>query len=279
MFSLCHRAVVLTIACCVSAQAEGVLRVCADPNNLPFSNRAEEGFENRIAELIARELGARLEYVWWPQRKSAVKLSLDRNECDVLLGVPSSLENVSATQPYYRSSYVFVSRRERALHVTALSDPRFSGWRIGLHVVGDDFAPPAQALARRGLSGNLVGYSLFGTEGEPNPPARLITAVAKGEVDVGIAWGPLAGYFAQRQAEPLEITPVSPSMFMAVPFTFEISGAVRKGDEVLKGRLNEAISRECGAIQRVLAEYGVPLEKEEQPPCRAGEPLRSVLWH
>ncbi|MDQ6679320.1 MAG: quinoprotein dehydrogenase-associated putative ABC transporter substrate-binding protein [Acidobacteriota bacterium] len=259
------------------AGAQHLLRVCADPNNLPFSNNAGEGFENRLAELLARDLQAALEYHWWPQRKSSIALSLDQNECDVLMGVPTALDSVLVTKPYYRSTYVFVSRRDRRLNVTSLSDPRFSDWRIGIHVVGDDYAPPAQALARRGLSGNLVGFSLFGAEGERDPAAKLVDAVAHGDVDVAIAWGPLAGYFAQHETQPLDVVPVSPSMFMAVPFTYEISAAVRKNDRERKAELDNLLTRECAAIQLLLAEYGVPVEKEGQPKCDASQPLRSAL--
>src|SRR2546423_10902455 len=139
-----------------------ILRVCADPNNLPFSNQAGEGFENRIAELIARDLDARLEYSWWSERKSFIKNSLDEGHCDVLMGVPTALDAVSVTEPYYRSTYVFVSRKDRSLNISSLTDSRLGGWRIGIHIVGDDYAPPAHVLARQGLSGSIVGYSLFG---------------------------------------------------------------------------------------------------------------------
>lgn len=271
MFSLCHSklAVALCLLCgALAAHAEErVLRVCADPNNLPFSNREEQGFENRIAAMLAREMNSKLEYRWWPQRESAVKLSLDRNECDVLMGVPSGVDSVLTTEPYYRSTYVFVSRTHRDLNLTSLLDERFAEWKIGVHVVGQDFAPPAQALARRGLSANLVGFSLFGKEGERDPPARLIQAVASGEVDVAIAWGPLAGYFAKRESEPLTVTPVSPAMFLAVPFTFQISAAVRKADTARKAELDKLLAQKCSAIQELLLRYGVPLLKEGQTHC------------
>ncbi len=178
------------------------LRVCADPNNLPFSNEAREGFENRLAAMVARDLGAKLEYTWWSQRKSFIKNSLDAGRCDVLMGIPAALDSIEVTKPYYRSTYVFVSRQDRALRVCSLDDARFEKWRIGIHVVGDDYAPPAVALARRGLAANLVGYSLFGSYGEANPPAKLVDAVERGDVDVAIVWGPFAGYFAKARSEP-----------------------------------------------------------------------------
>ena len=130
---------------CSAARARSI-RVCADPNNLPFSNQAGEGLENKLAELIAAKLGAKLEYVWWSQRKSFVQNSLLAGRCDVIMGLPTSLGSVLATRPYYKSTYVFVSRKDRDLRVSSLADPRFAGWKIGVHVVGDDYAPPAHAF-------------------------------------------------------------------------------------------------------------------------------------
>ncbi len=242
---------------CLTAYA-GVFRVCADPNNLPFSNDKGEGFENKIAELIAGKLGDKLEYTWWSQRKSFVKNSLDQGRCDAVIGVPSTLESITATRPYYRSTYVFVSRHDRALGITSLQDARLDRCRIGIHVVGDDYAPPAVALARRGITANVIGFSLFGEYGEPNPPAKIIDAVARGDLDVAIVWGPLAGYFAKNASTPLDIVPVSPALFLAVPFTYDISVGVHKGDEVLKDKLKDVLENESVPIEKILSEYGVP---------------------
>jgi ABC-type amino acid transport substrate-binding protein len=130
--------------------------------------------------------------------------------------------------------------------------------RIGIHIVGDDYAPPAVALARRGLAANITGYSLFGTHGEENPPARLVHAVAAGEVDLAIIWGPFAGYFARKETEPLVVHAVSPSMYLGVPFTYDVSVGVRKGDEALRAELDRALERNCAAVQSLLDEYGLP---------------------
>ena len=235
-----------------------VLRVCADPNNMPYSNEREQGFENKLAELVARQLGEKLEYTWWSQRKSFVKNSLDAGRCDLLIGIPTSLTSVESTKPYYRSTYVFVSRHDRNLQVTSLADPRFEQWRVGVHVVGDDYAPPAAALARRGITKNIVGFSLFGQYGEENPPRRIIDAVANGSIDVAIVWGPFAGYFAKQEQAQLDVVPVSPAMFLAVPFTYEISAGVRKGDDALKNEVQDVLENQNAAIQQLLAQYGVP---------------------
>jgi mxaJ protein len=243
---------------CMAAN-QRTLRVCADPNNLPFSNEQGQGFENKIAELISSALNEKLEYTWWSERKSFIKNSLDEGRCDAVLGIPSSLDSVAATQPYYRSTYVFVSRQDRNLHITSLNDPELARLRIGIHVVGDDYAPPAIALARRGITQNITGFSLFGSYGEPNPPRKLIDAVDQGTVDIAIAWGPFAGYFAKSEKAPLNIAPVSPAMYLGVPFTYSISAGVRKGDVALKAELDEALARESAAIQQILSQFGVPL--------------------
>jgi len=236
------------------------LRVCADPNNLPFSNRAGEGFENRIAQLVARDLGATVRYTWWPQRRGFFRETIRAGKCDVVIGVPTTLEMVAATRPYYRSSYVFISRRDRGLHLRSFDDPRLRTLKIGVQIVGDDGfnTPPVHALARRGVVGNLKGYTVFGDYAKPNPPAEIVDAVARREVDVAIVWGPLAGYFGRRAPAEMEITPVQPQIdppFM--PFVFDISMGTRRGDP-LHGQLEAIIVRRRAEIDAILRDYGVP---------------------
>jgi quinoprotein dehydrogenase-associated probable ABC transporter substrate-binding protein len=258
MFSRCLSALLLFAIPSLAAD-QRVLRVCADPNNLPFSNDRGEGFENKLAEVVAADLGAKLEYVWWSERKSFIKNSLDQGRCDAVMGVPATLESVSATKPYYRSTYVFVSRRDRNLRIVSLDDPRLESLRIGIHVVGDDYAPPAYALARRGVTANIVGFSLFGEYGEPNPAAKIMRAVAASSIDLAIVWGPLAGYFAKDFSPSLDIAPVSPPTFLAVPFTYAISVGVHKGNETLKNEIDTVLRNDDASIQQMLAGYGVPL--------------------
>jgi mxaJ protein len=255
---MCSRFLSLLVLLLPLMAAPAPLRVCADPNNLPFSNEQQQGFENRIALLLARDLGAKVEFVWWSERKSLVKNTLDENRCDVLMGVPPTLDTVAVTRPYYRSTYVFVSRQDRDLHLASLDDPRLEKWRIGIHVVGDDYAPPAIALGRRGLAANVTGYSLFGAYGEPNPPARLIDAVASGKIDLAIVWGPFAGYFAQHSQAALTVTPVSPSSYLAVPFVYDVAIGVRKTDDSLRSRLDTALQRNCAGVRAILDEFAVP---------------------
>jgi mxaJ protein len=238
-----------------------VLRVCADPNNLPFSNDRLEGFENRLASMIAEDLGAKVEYTWWAQRRGFMRQTLDAGLCDVVIGVPSRLERAELSKPYYRSTYVFVAPRRRHLALGSLDDPALRRLRIGVQMIGDDFAnsPPAHALSARGLITNVVGYSVLGDYSQPNPPARIVEAVARGDIDTAIVWGPLAGYFAPRQTVPLELTPLSPKADSpSLPFTFDMSMAVRRGDTARRQLLDDFIVRRRRAIDRVLQEYGVP---------------------
>ena len=243
------------------------LRVCADPNNLPFSNRRQEGFENRLAEIVARDLGARVRYTWWAQRRGFFRNTLQAGLCDVVLGVPASLEMVAVTRPYYRSTYVFAYRRDgrdgrgRPLHPHSFDDAVLRRLRIGVQVAGDDGAnmPPVQALAARGIVRNVIGYTLYGDYARPDPPARIIAAVASGEVDVAVVWGPLAGYFAPRQPVPLVLVPVEPQIDLPfLPFVYDIAVGVRRGDERLRAEIDAVLVRRRPEIEALLDRDGVP---------------------
>lgn len=257
-------ALLIVAASCGGGRGDqaAALAVCADPNNLPFSNDKGEGFENKLAELVGRDLGLPVRYTWMPQRRGFVRHTLRARRCDVIMGVPSSFELARPTEPYYRSTYVFVYRTDRHLSLRSLDDPILRRLRIGVHVIGDDYAnvPPVTALAQRHIVRNVVGFSIYGDYTQPNPPARLIDAVASGAVDVAIVWGPLAGYFAPRAAAPLTIVPVTPQIDVPfLPFVFDISMAVRRGDDSLRVRLDAVLERHKDEIHRLLTAYGVPL--------------------
>jgi mxaJ protein len=237
------------------------LRVCADPNNLPFSNQRGEGLENALAELLAREMGAAVRYTWWAQRRGFIRNTLRAGACDVVLGVPSSFELALPTRPYYRSTYVFVYRKDSGLSVRSFDDPVLRRLRMGVQLIGDDYAntPPAHALASRGIVENVTGYTVYGDYAEADPPARIVSAVARGEIDVAVVWGPLAGYFAPRQEVPLAIVPVSPQIDLPfLPQVFDISLGVRRGDEKLKAELDGILERRRPEIDALLERYGVP---------------------
>lgn len=243
-------------------QQQRVLRVCADPNNLPFSNERQEGFENRIAQVMADALGAKLEYTWWAQRRGYIRNTLKAGQCDVLIGVAKELDMVLTTRPYYRSTYVFVSRRDRRLQVASFDSPVLRQVQLGVQIIGDDYAntPPAHALGRRNIVSNVHGYRVMGNYAEANPPARIIDAVASGEIDVAIAWGPLAGYFARHSSVPLRIEPVAPQTDgPGLPFVYDISMGVRRLDKALCDELDRAIQANRAKIDSILAGYGVPV--------------------
>jgi mxaJ protein len=245
----------------VSWRTEHVLKVCADPNNLPFSNERGEGFENKIAELVARDLGARVEYTWWAQRRGFFRNTLKSGACDVVLGVPAGFEMALTTAPYYRSTYVFVSRESRKLGVTSFDDPKLRQLKIGVQMIGDDFAntPPAHALAARGIVENVAGYTLYGDYAQANPPARIVDEVAQGKIDLAVVWGPLAGYFAKRERVALAVVPVSPQIDRPfLPFVYDISMGVRRGDSELRDALEQIVGRRRVEIDKILDDYGVP---------------------
>lgn len=237
------------------------LRVCADPNNMPFSNRDEDGFENKLAQMIAHDRGTTVEYTWWAQRRGFVRNTLNNHDCDLVIGAVAGMEMLATTRPYYKSSYVFVSRRDRHLGIRSFNDSALQRLRIGVQLVGDDFAntPPVHALANRGLRRNLVGYTLYGDYRAQNPPARIIDAVANGDIDVAVAWGPMAGYFAARSRAPLDITPVSPRIDLPfLPFVFDIAMGVRHGDSTFRHELDGFIERRRSSIDSLLDGYRVP---------------------
>ena len=264
MFSRFPRIVLLfalmTSAFAADAQPPNKLRVCADPNNLPYSNEKQEGFENKLAEMIARDLGREVDYTWWAQRRGFFRLTLKAQQCDVVMGVPVSSERALTTDPYYRSTYVFVTRKDRNLDIRSINDPRLKQLRVGVQIIGDDYnnSPPAEALAKRGAVKNVVGYTVYGNYLTPNPTARIVEAVAKGDVDVAIVWGPQAGFFAAQQTVPLTITPVQPKADGPLPFTFEISLGVRRSDAQFRKQLDRILARHKQEIDRLLAEYHVP---------------------
>ena len=252
----------IALASSAAAAANGELRVCADPNNMPFSSEAEAGFENKLAAMIAEALGRQVTYTWWAQRRGFIRNTLKAGKCDVVMGVPSSYDLVETTKPYYRSTYVFVTRQDQHLDLSSLLDPRLHHLVVGVHLVGDEGnnPPPAEALGEQGIVDNVRGYSIYGDYRQANPPARLIEAVAHGDIDVAAAWGPLGGYFARHSPVPLTVTPVQDGeRFAPQQFQFAIAMGVRKGDHALRDQLNGFIDKHRSDIASLLRSYGVPL--------------------
>lgn len=253
-------AALLAAAAATPAAADS-LRVCADPNNLPYSNERREGFENRIVELLARDLGMEVEYTWWAQRRGFIRNTLKAGLCDLVAGVPAGMDMLATTKPYYRSTYVFVTAAKRGLDISGFDDPRLRELRVGVQMIGDDFsnAPPAHALSSRGIVQNVRGYLVYGDYTQPNPTSRIVEAVAGGELDVAVVWGPQAGFFAKQQPVQLALAPVSPGADgPSRPMTFAIAMGTRREDADLRRKVEDALHRNRDAIDRILADYGVP---------------------
>lgn len=262
MYSLSHK---LLLSCIVSLLAGASvsasaiakappLRVCADPDNLPYSNQALGGFDNQIAALLARDIGRKLVFVWARSRRGFLRERFNKGACDVLMGVPEGMKHVRTTRPYYRSSYVFVTRRRDHLHIASFDDPALDHQRIGLQILEADYSPPSLPLIRSGHTAQLVGYESFGKNA-----GSIVRAVADKEIGVAVIWGPLAGYYTRRQSVALSLTPVSPSVDRSgVPFVFDIGAAVHTNDADLANKLNRAIAKNAAKIDAILRTYNVP---------------------
>lgn len=256
----------LAVASLATSAEARTLKVCADPNNLPYSNARQEGFENRIVRIVAEELKADVEYVWWAQRRGNVRETLNEGVCDLIPGVASSLEMLATTRPYYRSSYVVVVRNPALKGLSSFDDPRLPELKLAVQLIGDDGSntPPAHALARRGMTANVRGYTVYGDYDQAAPQAPIVAAVAAGEVDAAFVWGPTAGYFASRQQVPMSLTPVSPLVDgPSWPMMFDVSMGFRRSDRKLKQELEAALEKRRTDIEGILVSYGVPLLKPE----------------
>jgi len=234
--------------------ANSAFRICADANNLPYSNDKLEGFENKIASLFAKDLGATPTFTWWPDRRGFIRNTLRANQCDVVIGVPNGYDQVRWTTPYYRSSYAFVFVKDGKFQVRSWDDELLRRARIGVIAA----TPPADALIKKNLMGNVAAYRLtidYTTE----YPGKIVDDVAAGKIDLAVVWGPVAGYFAKKAAVPLEVVVVPPLDGVPVPFTYEISMGVRKRDNVRQEQLEALLQKHEAEIVNILREYGVPL--------------------
>ena len=250
-FRSCVLLATLGLAAAVGARE---LRVCADPDNLPFSREDGTGFENRIADLVATHLHADLRYYWLPDRRGFLRKTLNAHECDLVMGLPVESERALTTPAYYRGTYVFVYRGEDTGRLESLDDPRLRSLRIGVALVGNDLAatPPAMALARRGIVGNVTGFPMFG---EGSIGQRMTNAVREGAIDVAVLWGPQAGYFARDGVPALTVTPIAPAA--GVASTFAIGMGVRRDDGALRDEMAGALSALKPQIDAVLDAYAV----------------------
>jgi quinoprotein dehydrogenase-associated probable ABC transporter substrate-binding protein len=232
------------------------LRVCADPDNLPYSQRDESGFENRIARLVADDLGMRLSYFWQEQRRGFVRKTMGAGACDLFIGVPAGFDKVLTTRPYYRSTYVAVTRGG-APAFSGFAPGALSGRRFGVQLIGNDMAasPPGYALAKGGAVANVTGFLVYGD----GPAAkRMADALASGAIDVALAWGPQAAWFAHNAPVPMAVATLAPPAESPLPFEFSIAMGVRKGDAALRDRLDALLVRRKVDIDAILDAYFVP---------------------
>jgi quinoprotein dehydrogenase-associated probable ABC transporter substrate-binding protein len=248
---------------------QDMLRVCADPHNLPFSNEAGEGFENKIAELLAEDLGRQVAYTWYPQSIGFVRNTLGAHACDVVMGTVSTGELVQNTNPYYRSSYALVQRADAQTKADALTDPQLAQLRIGAVAR----TPPIDILARQGLLKNVTPYALVVDTRYDSPGRDMVQDVAAGKIDVGVLWGPIAGYWAKQASVPLEVLPLSGEN-VGARLDFRIAMGLRRNEPEWKQVLNDFIAKHQAEIQAILLQYGVPLLDEQGYQIKAAADAR-----
>jgi mxaJ protein len=229
------------------------LRVCADPDNMPFSNIEKAGFENAVAQIIAADLKEDLVYVWQRMGRGFVREYMNQSRCDLLIGIPSNFQAVLTTKPYYRSTFTFLVRSDASLKPKSLDDPVLAKLRIGVQALDEEYTPPGEALVRRGMQQSLKAFHTVGGDAD-----SIIQAVVKRDVDVALVWGPLAGYAVTRYGSLLETTPIAPESDGNLPFTFAISMGVKKGNEALRAAMDLALERRKSEISQVLTRYAVP---------------------
>jgi quinoprotein dehydrogenase-associated probable ABC transporter substrate-binding protein len=248
-----------------------VLRVCADPHNLPFSNDKGEGFENKLAELFAEKLNKKLDYMYFPQATGFVRMTLGAHRCDVIMGFPQGDDLVQGTNPYYRTAYSLVAKPGSGLEdVTTLEDERLKGKHIGI-VAG---TPPGTNMAVNGLMATAKPYQLM-VDTRIDSSAEAMTAdLVSGKIDAGILWGPMAGYYAKKASPPLHVTPLVKET-AGPKLAFRIGMGVRPADQNWKRLLNRVIQENQPAINRILLDYGVPLLDENDRPIGAETATKS----
>jgi len=245
--------------------ANATLRVCADPGNLPYSSIKLDGFENRVADLLATDLHRSLRYAWAPQRRNFFNRTLLAGACDVVISVPASLPQslpaIATTRPWFTSTYVAVTRTADSRHFSGFDDAWLKSARIGLQLItgGDVNPPPAMSLSRRGITNNITGFSPWDST-EDAPQEKIIDAVAHNAIDVALVWGPFAGYFAKPYGNALKIEaltndPATPGLM----FSFPMSAAVRSNDTALKGALQAAFDRNRAKITAILRDFNIPI--------------------
>ena len=261
--SVLAAAVALCVSDTASLNAAPVLRVCADPDNMPFSNNKGEGFENELAELVAARLGDELRYTWFSENTGYVPNTVGQSACDLVMGYAQGTGLIDDTNPYYHTSYVLITREDDVdlKGVEALSDPRLKNKRIGLFAR----TPPASILAMHGLASNAKPIETHAGESQSKAAEAMIEEIASGKLDAGLLWGPVGGYYAQRAAVPLAVVPLVKES--AGPNTvYGITMGVRPDDPQWKHQINKVLADNQHDINVILQGYNIPVLDQEGDP-------------
>ena len=257
------------LACALPAHAQTAadmvshtdLRVCADPHNLPFSNQQSEGFENKIAELVAHDLGEKLEYTWFPDSQGFIRATLGRNRCDVIIGTVAGSGDVATTDAYYHTAYMMLTRRGDNYATDKVSDWHIAGKRFGLIAS----TPPTDLIVEHNLMDQTSIYQLMVDTRVSQPSHDMINDLVSGKIDVALLWGPIAGYYTQHDHLPVRMVFLNPEN-SKVRLDYHIAMGVRPSDTLFRRRLNQVIAKEQPQITKLLEEYGVPLLDEQNKP-------------
>ncbi|MGH8728351.1 MAG: substrate-binding domain-containing protein [Burkholderiales bacterium] len=279
------RKLIVTLICLAAlpafaAQDDKVLRVCADPNNLPLSNKNKEGYENKIAELLAKDLGWKVEYAWFPQRMGFIRNTLrardpetNRFKCDLVLGVSPDSDMTVNTKPYYRSTYALAYVKGKGLDsiktpddLTKLPPDKLKSLKIG--VVGR--TPVADWLLKNNLFEQAVPYQLQTGDPDRYPGEMVEKDLVEGKIDIAMEWGPIAGYFAKKSSVPIEVVPFKPNETPGIKMDYAIAMGVRRGEKEWHEQVQTLLEKNKAGIEQILTEYNVPLL--EQPSKAASSP-------
>jgi quinoprotein dehydrogenase-associated probable ABC transporter substrate-binding protein len=234
------------------------LKVCADPSNLPFSNDKQQGFENKIADVIGTALGLKVEYTWFPQVIGFVRNTLQAHRCDLVMGTVAGDDIMQTTNPYYFTTYVMVYRSDKGLAFDGLQDPRLAGLRLGVVSA----TPPSDLLVRHDLMAHAKPYQLTVDTRAESPTHQMVQDVVDGTIDVGFLWGPIAGYYRKHDELPLTLVPLKDEPG-AARMKYHIAMGVRANEPEWRRKINAVILKQQAQITAILRDYGVPLLNEQ----------------
>jgi len=242
------------------------LRVCADPHDLPYSNQQQEGFENKIAALLAHDLGLTLSYTWFPDSQGFVRATLMQHRCDLIVGTVAGVEDMATTNPYYHTGYVMLTRLADNITTDKVSDWKIAARRFGLVAS----TPPTELVVEHNLMDQTAIYALMVDTRVEQPAYQMVKDIAAGHVDVGLIWGPIAGFYTKHDHLPLRLTFLDPEA-SKVRMDYHIAMGVRPGDVAFRRRLNGVIAKEEPQILQILAQYNIPLLDEQNHPIAPAE--------